>query len=68
MADKNTPAAEQVGNFDNGTDERALEVLIVRGYFREEGKQIDPGTVIELPLSEAKAAIKNGIATFPDEA
>ncbi|MBZ3693245.1 hypothetical protein [Phyllobacterium calauticae] len=63
MADKNTPDPEQVG-----TQEGTLEVLILRGYFHEDGKQIDPGTIIELPLSEAKAAIRNEIATFPDEA
>ncbi len=67
MADKNIPPAEQVGDQDNGSTEQVLEVLIVRGYFRQEGMQIDPGTVVELPLSEAKAAIRNGIATFPDE-
>lgn len=47
--------------------ERTMEVLLLRGYFHKEGEQIDAGTVVELPEAEAKAAIRNGLATFPDE-
>lgn len=48
--------------------ERTMEVLLLRGYFHKEGEQIDAGTVVELPEAEAKVAIRNGLATFPDEA
>lgn len=47
--------------------ERTLKVQLLRGYFHEEGQQIEEGSIVELPEAEAKKAIKNGIATFPDE-
>lgn len=47
--------------------ERTLKVQLLRGYFHKEGEQLNAGAIVELPELEAKKAIKNGIATFPDE-
>lgn len=65
MADEpNTDTNKQASS----AKDRTMEVVLLRGYFHKEGEQIDAGTVVELPELEAKAAIRNGLATFPDEA
>jgi hypothetical protein len=44
-----------------------MPVTIVRGYFPADGrKKVLPGTVIDLPLNEAKDIIAKGIAERAD--
>lgn len=65
MADE-TENAVEVAPARTGRN-RTLSVQLNRGYFpKDGGSKIERGSIVELPLDEAKAVISKGLATRAD--
>ena len=47
-------------------DEKKMAVLLKRNYRPEDGEKTLAGTLIELPIKEARGLIENGIAERAD--